>query len=58
MGLKIIDTKGVGPTNGWNGEDKNSRALKDGTYYYSIEATGLDNNIIKQQGFVQLIEEK
>ena len=57
-GVKIIEMNGVGQTNGWNGEDKNGKAVLDGTYFYIIEATGLNNTIIKQQGFVQLIREK
>lgn len=43
---------------GWNGQAKNGSPAPDGTYYYIINATGIDNKDYLYTGFVQLIREK
>ncbi|MEO6882711.1 MAG: gliding motility-associated C-terminal domain-containing protein [Bacteroidia bacterium] len=57
---KIFDRWGIqlfewtNPNIGWNGETKTGNA-PDGTYYYLINATGIDGKKYLEKGFVTLI---
>ncbi len=52
-GLKMIVLPSV--EIGWDGRTDTGVSVSDGTYYYIIKATGLDNKIYNKTGFVLLI---
>jgi gliding motility-associated-like protein len=52
-GLKIAEYSGL--TGGWDGHTKNGRMAPDGTYYYILHATALNNKEVQQSGFIQLL---
>jgi len=40
---------------GWDGKDEKGLDVSPGTYYYIISGTGLDGQVFKERGFVELI---
>ena len=40
---------------GWDGKMKNGNLADDGTYYYVVDAMGLDGKQYQQHGFVELV---
>ncbi len=38
----------------WDGMNSNGYKLTDGTYFYVLSAQGIDNNVVKKQGFIEL----
>lgn len=51
-GLKMKELSSV--TIGWDGRTDDGVKASDGTYYYIIKATGLDNKIYNKTGFILL----
>ena len=43
---------------GWDGKMKNGNMADDGTYFYVVDAMGLDGKQYKQHGFVELVSPK
>ena len=41
----------------WNGKDKSGQLVVDGTYFYSYEAFGINDENFSGHGFVQVITE-
>ncbi len=41
----------------WNGKDKSGQLVADGTYFYSYEAVGINDENFSGHGFVQVITE-
>ncbi|MFI5204135.1 MAG: gliding motility-associated C-terminal domain-containing protein, partial [Flavobacteriales bacterium] len=46
------------PTSGWNGKDSGGKEAADGTYYYILEAVGVDAIEYKHHGTVNLFRKK
>ena len=61
ISYQIFDRWGVviaeynGLTGGWNGECKNGKMASDGTYFYILNATALNNKTYTYQGYIQLL---
>jgi len=59
--MKIYDRWGIllfestSSIKGWDGKTKNGNNVSDGTYYYLIEAKGIDGKFYKYNGFLTLI---
>jgi gliding motility-associated-like protein len=52
-GLKIAELNKI--SQGWDGKTSAGLFASDGTYYYVIKATGLDNKVYDKTGFVSLL---
>ncbi len=55
-GLKMYEWSN--PQQGWNGQSKNGSPAPDGSYYYIINAKGVDDKDYMLTGFIQLLREK
>lgn len=55
-GLKMYEWSN--PAAGWNGQAKNGSPAPDGTYYYVIDALGVDDKEYALKGWIQLLREK
>ncbi|MGZ4042940.1 MAG: T9SS type B sorting domain-containing protein [Bacteroidia bacterium] len=52
-GLKIAELNNI--SEGWDGRTTAGLNASDGTYYYVIKATGLDNKVYDKTGFISLL---
>ncbi len=52
-GVKLWDLKG--PEENWDGRDQTGIACSTGTYFYILDAVGVDGKAYHQSGFVELI---
>ncbi|MGZ6414808.1 MAG: beta strand repeat-containing protein, partial [Bacteroidia bacterium] len=55
-GLKIAEWNTI--SGGWDGRTTSGNIAPDGTYYYIMKATALNDKIIEKQGFIQLLKDK
>lgn len=55
-GLKMFEWTNA--ATGWDGKAKNGSDAPDGTYYYIVNAKGVDNKEYVYKGYLQLLREK
>ncbi|MCW3085679.1 MAG: hypothetical protein JWP12_3045 [Bacteroidetes bacterium] len=55
-GLKIAEWNSINFK--WDGRTTSGNAAPDGTYYYLLKATGLNDKVTEKQGFLQLLRTK
>ncbi|MES2565403.1 MAG: gliding motility-associated C-terminal domain-containing protein [Bacteroidota bacterium] len=54
-GLKMFETTGNGNIK-WDGKNKGGAIVSDGTYFYMLNATGLDGEIYKKEGTINVFQ--
>ncbi len=54
-GLKMFETTANGNIK-WDGKNKGGATVTDGTYFYMLNATGLDGEVYKKEGTINVFQ--
>ena len=54
-GLKMFESTAIGNVK-WDGKNKGGATVNDGTYFYIIKGTGLDDVKYNQQGTINVFQ--
>ena len=59
MGLKIAEWSASNDAiTGWDGRSTSGLECTDGVYYFIMKANTLNNKVIEEKGFIQLLKER